>query len=166
MAEDAQFIKAFDEYADGIFRYCYFRVFNRERAKDLTQEAFMRAWEYVSKGNKIGNLRAFLYKIAHNLIVDESRKMKEYSLEALSEQGFDPPAEGGQVRDIEAKEVRALVAELGEEYREAVHMRHIEGFSPKEIAQIIGESENVVSVRIHRGLAKLRTLLYNKKKDG
>ena len=156
MAEEDKFIKAFDAYADGIFRYCFFRVFNRELAKDLVQDTFMRAWEYASKGNKIENLKAFLYKIAHNLVVDESRKAKEYSLDALISQGFDAPSE----------EVLAVVSLLEEEYRDAVQMRHVEGFSPKEIAQITGESENVISVRIHRGLAKLRTLMSNQKKDG
>ena len=166
MAEEDKFIKAFDAYADVIFRYCFFRVFNRELAKDLVQDTFMRAWEYASKGNKIENLKAFLYKIAHNLVVDESRKAKEYSLDALISQGFDVPSEGNQIRDIEAKEVLAVVSLLEEEYRDAVQMRHVEGFSPKEIAQITGESENVISVRIHRGLAKLRTLMSNQKKDG
>ena len=156
MLEEDKFIKAFDAYADGIFRYCFFRVFNRELAKDLVQDTFMRAWEYASKGNKIENLKAFLYKIAHNLVVDESRKAKEYSLDALISQGFDAPSE----------EVLAVVSLLEEEYRDAVQMRHVEGFSPKEIAQITGESENVISVRIHRGLAKLRTLMSNQKKDG
>ncbi len=108
MAEEDKFIKAFDAYADGIFRYCFFRVFNRERAKDLVQDTFMRAWEYAAKGNKIENLKAFLYKIAHNVVIDESRKVKEYSLDALLSEGFDVPIEENQVRDFEAKEVLAV----------------------------------------------------------
>jgi RNA polymerase sigma factor (sigma-70 family) len=56
---------------------------------------------------------------------------------------------------------RALKAleELAEPYREAVTMRYVDGLSPTEIAQAIGESENVVSVRVHRGLKKLRAAL-------
>ena len=56
---------------------------------------------------------------------------------------------------------RALKAleELPEPYREAVVMRYVDGLSPTEIARTIGESENVVSVRVHRGLKKLKSLL-------
>jgi DNA-directed RNA polymerase specialized sigma24 family protein len=85
-----EFMQAYDNFADAIFRHCYYRVFDRERGKDLMQETFMRAWQYLNKGEKVLNMRAFLYRIANNLIIDESRKKKEQSLEQLQEAGFDP----------------------------------------------------------------------------
>ena len=54
--------------------------------------------------------------------------------------------------------VRARIPELPDVYREAVTMRYIDGFTPKEIAGMIGVTENVVSVRLHRGIIKLRAL--------
>jgi len=48
---------------------------------------------------------------------------------------------------------------LPDAYREALSLRYIEGLSPQEIGKIVGESENAVSVRIHRGLKKLKELL-------
>src|SRR5690349_19793406 len=61
-----QFLQAYDEFADPIFRHCYFRVFRRDRAKELVQETFLRAWEYQLQGKPIENIRAFLYRIANN----------------------------------------------------------------------------------------------------
>ncbi len=84
------FIKAYDDHSDAIFRHCYFRVFERERAKELTQEVFIKTWEYLRNGQEVKNLRAFLYRVANNLVIDESRKKKANSLEAMQEQGFDP----------------------------------------------------------------------------
>ena len=77
---------------DAIFRHCYFRVFDRERARDLVQETFLKTWEYLTRGHDIENIRAFLYRVATNLIIDDSRRKKEISLEQLSESGFDPAA--------------------------------------------------------------------------
>ena len=158
MPLNEEFMKAYEKYSDAIFRYCYFRVYDRERAKDLVQETFMKTWDYIAQGNDIGNIRAFLYRVARNIIIDYTRKKKEDSLEALQESGFNPGRDERANKEIEFDFQAALQAikSLDEKYREAVTMRYIEGYSPKEIARMIDETENVVSVRIHRGLQQLR----------
>ena len=159
-AED-DFATAFDLYHDGIFRHCYFHMFKRERAKDLMQEAFMKTWEYIAQGNDIDNIQAFLYRVATNLVYNEGRKKKEASLDELQEAGFEPPMEDERLkRDVIAEEnVMRVLQKIEEPFRQAVTMRYIEGLSPAEIAEAIGESPNAVSVRIHRGLKLLRSLL-------
>lgn len=158
---EQEFLKAYDSLSDAIFRHCYFRISDRDMAKDLAQETFTKTWEYIAKGGKVENIKAFLYRVANNLIVDEFRKKKELSLERLGEDGFEPVSRDDKdIRaDIEAKEMIRMIEKLEPDYREAVMMRHVEGMSVKEIAATIGESENVISVRIHRGLSKLRELL-------
>ncbi|HVW66112.1 MAG TPA: RNA polymerase sigma factor [Candidatus Peribacteraceae bacterium] len=158
---EQEFLTAYDQYADAIFRHCYFRVFDRERGKDLMQEVFMRAWEYLCKGEKVLNMRAFLYRIANNLIVDESRKRKETSLEKLQEEGFDPGKdETPRMHSrIEHSRVIKKLGGLDDHYRDIIIMRYINDLSPSEIAEVTGESANTVSVRIYRGLKQLRSLL-------
>jgi len=83
---EEDFATAYDLYADAIFRHCYFRVNDREKAVDLMQETFMKTWEYLASGKKVTNLRAFLYRSANNLIVDQARRAKlrqEDSLEDM-----------------------------------------------------------------------------------
>lgn len=151
-------MQAYEAFSDAIFRHCYFRIFNRERAKELMQETFMRTWKELAGGKSIENLRAFLYRVANNLIIDEARKKKEISLEKMQEEGFDLAGrDRGQA--IEAGEALLLARRLDSKYRNAVLMRYIDDFSPKEIAEIVGESENTVSVRIHRGLKQLKEKL-------
>ena len=158
---EQEFLKAYDDLADAIFRHCYFRVSDRDKAKDITQDTFTKTWEYIARGGKVESIKAFLYRVANNLIVDEFRKKKELSLERLADSGFEPASHDDNhiITGVEAKEVLKTIEILEPQYREVVIMRHVEGMSVKEIAAIVGESENLVSVRIHRGLIKLRELL-------
>lgn len=159
----AKFPEAYAEYKDAIFRHCYFRVFDRELAKDVLQETFVKTWEYLAAGNDIDNTRAFLYRVATNLIINGTRKKKDSSLDALQEQGFDPGEEDDMSkRDyIQEQRVLDLLSKVEEPYRNAVTLRYIEGYSPAEIAELTGESPNAVSVRIHRGLKQLHAHLGN-----
>jgi RNA polymerase sigma-70 factor (ECF subfamily) len=160
-AHHDDFLRAYDQYSDAIFRHCYFRVYDRERARELMQECFMKTWEYLAKGKDVQNLRAFLYRVANNLIIDSSRKKKETSLDAMMEEGYEPSEEANDKTVIaaEAGQMIELLDRLDEKYRDVVRMRYLDDLSPKEIAHALGESENVVSVRIHRGIKQLRALL-------
>ncbi|MDO8600761.1 MAG: RNA polymerase sigma factor [bacterium] len=152
------FIKAYDDFSDAIFRHCYFRVGNRELARDLMQETFTRTWTHISAEKPLQNIRAFLYRVATNLIIDESRKKKTSSLDGLREQGFDPGEDTREklTASVDAKIVLRVLETLSPEYRAVVTMRYVDDFSPKEIAEVLGESENAVSVRLHRAIQKLR----------
>ena len=156
-----QFVKAYDELSDAIFRHCYFRIGDRERAKDLMQDTFTKSWQYIVGGASVNNMKAFLYRVANNLIIDEYRKKKELSLDNLQEQGFDPGFDDRSKNEnrIDAQFVISTINQLDEKYREVVLMRYVDELSPKEIAGIIGESENNVSVRIHRGINQLKGIL-------
>ncbi len=168
-AIEQEFIKVYDQFADAIFRHCVFRVSDREKAKDIAQGSFVRLWDYMSQGKEIDNMRALLYRIANNLIIDEYRKKKVVSLDQMrDEEGFDigfEPMHNIESRD-EYEHAQALLERLPDKYREALVMRHIDGLSVKEIAHLTHESENVISVRIHRAIEKLKTLADTSNKNG
>ena len=162
--KNEEFLLAYENYSDAIFRHCFFRVFNREEAVDIAQEAFIRTWEYIGKGHDVQNIRAFLYRVANNIIIDRSRKKKALSLDQLRESGFDPGKDDTDTlrHTIEGREVLHMIAELDKKYQDVIVMRFIDDLSPREIAEILSESENAVSVRIHRGLKKARELMESK----
>ncbi|MBT3835341.1 RNA polymerase sigma factor [Candidatus Peribacteria bacterium] len=157
------FLEAYDEYADAIFRHCTLRMGNREKGKDLMQDTFMKAWEYISKDKHIGNMRAFLYKVANNLIIDNVRKRnvrKEDSLEALQEKGFDlHDAKQSPIREYEGKTIVETIQKIEEPYRTALTMRYVDDLTIGEISDVVGISDNATSVRIHRGLKQLTSIL-------
>lgn len=163
------FTKAFEAYSDELFRHCLLRLSDRERALELTQEAFLKTWEYAQT-QEVREWRPFLYRTLRNLIIDEYRKHKTVSLEAMAETREDVlvedllPADESNTLEaamgrFDAKRALGSLSELPDMYREVLLLRYIESLSPSEIAERIGESENVVSVRIHRGLKKLKELL-------
>ena len=160
------FLSAYDEYADAIFRHCVFRMGNRERAKELMQDTFMKTWTYISRGKTVDNLKAFLYRTANNLIVDELRrraKRTEVSFEDMQETGFDieatDDAKSTTEQSFTASQVYDLLNQIDETYRTAVIMRFIDELQPTEIGTALGISANAASVRINRGIEKLRSLL-------
>jgi len=164
MKQEQAYLAAFEEYADVLYRHCFFRVSDKERAKDIVADTFMRTWDYLSKGNTIDNFRPFLYRTLNNLIVDEYRKKKSESLDALlgehdvPEGAFDDLVEGSLEEvefSLDAQRIPLLLEQMPEKHREVVVMRFIDGLLPAEIATMLNEPVNTISVRIHRGLAWL-----------
>ena len=161
LRKKTQFESVYDEYSDAVFRRCFFKTSDREVAKDITQESFVRLWEYFESDEKVENAKALLFRITNNLIIDHYRKKDSSSLDRMQEDGFDPSGEDHEhifhATDVEY--AMQIINELPDIYREAVILRYVEEMQPREIAEIIGENENVISVRIHRGLKKIQDVL-------
>lgn len=157
------FMKCYDEHSDALFRYCYFQVSNREVANDLLQDTFTKTWIYLKDGKEVENLRAFLYKVARNLIIDYRRKKKAQSLEAITETGIEFPDEdtGEEEKILESDKsfVVSKLEELDEESREILTMRYINEMGIKEISEALDITANNTSVKIHRALEKMKDLL-------
>lgn len=161
---EQSFLKLYDQFAEAIFRHCYFRVSSREIAEDLTQESFLRVWNYLATGETIDTPKAFLYHIAGNLIIDYYRKKKETSLDMLTEEGFNPVGSDANsiLSYVAGQHALGVIQKLESPYREAIIMKYVDNLSIGEIAEVLGESENAVSVRIHRGIEKLKILFHEK----
>ncbi|MBI4085453.1 MAG: RNA polymerase sigma factor [Candidatus Liptonbacteria bacterium] len=159
--EKDKFLEIYDSYSDAIYRHCYFRVFSKERAEELVQETFVRAWQYIAGNKDIENMRALLYRIATNLIIDDSRKRKEESLEAMIENEIiDEPGDKGHIdmeRNVLWKQVFEEMKALDNDDRQVLIMRFVDDLDPREIAEILETSANNVSVRINRAVKKLKT---------
>lgn len=162
----ALFNSTYESESDAIFRFCLVRVSDREQALDLVQETFTRLWTTLSSGKEMSNSRAFLFTVAHRLIIDWYRKKKAISLESLSNEesgeSFDQPDETTLYVNLELQsEGRFLlekIDDLNPSYKQAVYLRFVEGMSPPEIGDILGISANAASVRINRGIRELREL--------
>ncbi len=162
---EERFLKAFDEYHDALFRHASYRLSDRERAIEVVHDTFTKVWSYLRSGYEIDSYKSFLYKVLNNLVIDEYRRRKEQSLDALLEQegvsegSFADLQEGGLDEltfTLDAERALDLLPDLPVAYREVIVMRFIDGLGPKEISELIEESENVVSVRIHRALRLLK----------
>jgi len=164
---EKKFLEAYSQHSDAIFRLVFFKLNNRDRALDLTQETFMKTWLHMTT-NSVDNIKAFLYKVAGNLIIDEYRKRdkRDYmtsSLEDLSDAGFEPHIDEDELETItnklDGEKLLGLISELPDTYSNIMFMRYSEELTITEISETIGETPNVVSVRLNRGLKKLRELV-------
>jgi len=165
-------LDSYNAHSDEIFRFILFKLSDRERAKDILQDVFMRMWLYISKNAKIENTRAFLYKTAGNAVIDEYRRRdrresKDESLETLSEFGYDPGFDDIDllVDKIDGGQAMELIKELPEAYAETLFLRYAENKSISEIAEITDRSDNAISVQLNRGVKKLKEIIRNKFKD-
>src|SRR3989344_1545875 len=172
---EQKFVQSYEANRDALFRHILFRIGgDRERATDILSDTFARAWDALCKreGKRddekkdIENLRAYFYRIAHNLLVDEYGKPKVASLDALSEESEHGELEVSEVSlhsDVvrlgELSELTRALAKLPNDFREVLVLRYIDDMGPSQIAEILGESANTVSVRINRATAALREIL-------
>lgn len=157
-----QFKEIYLSELDAIYRFCLMRTSDPEVAHDFSQDVFLRFWKALSDNQIINNPRSFLYTVARNIIIDGYRKKKTLSLDALLEEAGDDKSyiastHMGEIEThSEALRVTKGMQALDEPYRKVLHMRYIEGLKPREIATILNESANVISVRISRGADRLR----------
>lgn len=159
--ESDDFTAIYDTYQNAIFRYCLHKSRHQEIGQDLMQETFLRFWLCLERKEQILNARAFLYRIAHNLIVDYSRRKKEASLDQLLETGFEPTVDPWRhtYNELDAEKPLKELDKMPNGYKKVLHRRFILGLPPSAIAHMTGETPNMVSVRIFRGLKQLRLRL-------
>jgi len=152
---------AHNDFAKGLNRHSFFKLGNHALGDDLVQDTFIKTWSYLVKGGKIEVMKAFLYHVLNNLIIDEYRKRKTVSLDILQEKGFEPRAKESSERlisIIDSKDALVLIMKLPVRYQKVIKMRYSQDLSLREISLITGQTQNAIAVQVHRGLAKLKEL--------
>lgn len=170
--DKAAFIRTYDLYVDQLYRFIYFKVGNREEAEDLCSAMFLKAWHYILKNSLKDHktLKALLYKISRNLIIDHYRKTKNRETISLDDENGIKLADEKQNLnyDLELKAdllvLETKLPELKDEYREVIILRFINELSIKEIAEVLDKSRGSVRVLIYRSLNALKELLSQDKK--
>ena len=165
MEQDAlkqTFLEAFDAYSDAIFRFCMVKTGNTELAEDLTQDTFMRFWQSLRTGAEMANTRAYLYTIANHAVIDWYRKKKSDSLDQKFETGFQAADETIMMPEANAAyaEIMQSLGKLAAGDAEVLVMRFVDGLEPRDIAEILGESANTISVRNNRAIKRLKEHLH------
>lgn len=161
--DEQAFTVFYNTYKDRIYRFIYFKVSDQEKVRDLMEDAFIKIYDYIREGNEIDNFQAFLYKTARNLVIDFYRtKKEEISLTDAPEtiSSFDMEKEVGD--KVAVENIKKYLNGIKPEYREAVQLHFFENFSFSEIADIIGQSEGNVRVRVYRGIKQLKEALKEK----
>ncbi len=153
--------QVYDEYYERIYRYVYRYIGRVGAAEDLTANVFFRLLRAVREGNSPrNNLSAWLYRVAHNLVVDAFRRMPPEELELVEwlESDEPDPALSAEQR-LQLAHVRSALLHLTEGQQQVIVLKFFQGMDSREIAQVMGKSEGAIDALQHRGLRALRKML-------
>lgn len=151
----------YEENNEGMYRYAYRLLGNRELAEECVSETFTRFLKVVQRGKNLdGNLKAYLYRMAHNWIVDYYRNEKtDFSL--LDHNLSDPGehAENNILAKQQQEKLRKALIKLPEEQRMVIALRFLEEWSHDRVAEFLGKSIESTRALQYRALIKLRKSL-------
>jgi RNA polymerase sigma-70 factor (ECF subfamily) len=158
------FALLYDKYVDVVFRYVLFRVGDRELAEDVTSETFLRALRRITsvtyQGRDVG---AWFVTIARNLVLDHV-KSSRFRLEVTTAEVDDSGrVEAGPEQQVLAGATRSALLEcvrqLGDDQRECIVLRFLQGLSVAETAAVMSRNEGAVKALQHRAVRRLAQLL-------
>lgn len=152
-----KFSKIYDKNIDGIYRFIFFRVSSEEIAQDLTSETFIKAL-HAFEEKEVENPRAFLYRIAKNLVIDHYRERDR--TQTISIENLTLPdshsLEENVLTNSDMEMTRKALSKIKEEYKDVITLHYINGLSIKETAETLDKSNGAVRVMLHRALNSLR----------
>jgi RNA polymerase sigma-70 factor (ECF subfamily) len=181
-AESEDLRRAFEEEAlpllPGLYRAALRLTRNPSDAEDLVQEAYLRAYRGFHQFEPGTNLKAWLYRILTNQFINTYRKRQRepqtipdediedwYLYNRLAREAPDSSAEAVVLESMPDEDVRAALEDLPDTFRAAVLLADVEGFSYKEIAEILEIPIGTVMSRLHRGRRALEKALWEKVRE-
>lgn len=161
----SSFAGLYERFHDKIFRYVYFKTGNPNDAEDITEDVFLRMLESINSFRWKGHpFSSWLFRIAHNLIVDHFRKRSRQKNTPLDDAGELAGASHQQLEaDLDIKlsveRVHLAMEGLTDLQKEVMSLRFAADLSVRETAEAVGKRENAVKALQHAAIKKLRVLL-------
>src|SRR5688572_10316762 len=158
IASPAQFRAVYELNRLPVFRYVYALTGGSQYdAEDLTAETFLRAWKARHQFHgEMDSAIAWLIGIAKRLVIDDYRRTVRATRDLPTDLDTESTPEQATIQGEQESILFRLVADLPDEQREIIVLRHMLGWRVNDIARHIGVSENKISVSLHRTLSKLR----------
>ena len=153
----------YEEYYVRIARYAFVHIGDRADSEDLAGEVFLKALKSLASYQERGvPMQAWLFKIAHNLVVDYLRKKAKIKAQAADMEML-PVADDDPIKEAETKirmeKVADAMKRLTSDQRQVVSLRFLSGLASKEVAQIMNRSDGAVREMQRAAIEKLRAML-------
>ena len=160
--DNEAFAQLYESHFDKIYRYVALRIGNKTEAEDMTQQVFLNALRSISSFKWKGSpFCAWLFRIAHNLVVDYLRKGKKRVTVPLDESLVDSDSNPQRVTEyrLDVEQLVSATKRLTEAQREVVSLRFAGELSVAEVAKVMGKSEGAVKALQHSAIVALRKAL-------
>lgn len=160
------FAQLYDAYMERVYRYVYFRVSDEQTAEDLASQVFLKAWEGLERYQINGSpFVAWLYTIAHNLVIDHYRTRKEaVGLDEIIPLAAEDESLDEQVgASFDLQIMREVLEILNEEQQQVLTLRFIAELSTEEIAKAMGKREGAVRALQMRALQMMSKHMQERK---
>jgi len=148
-----------DRHYEAVYRFAYRLTGNVQDAAELTQEAFCVAQERLRQLRDPSRARAWLYKIARNLYLQNQRRLQQIPMGDGDLQLAAPPPQHISAEEVDEEQLQRALNQLPEEFRTPLVLYYFGEHSYREIADILGIPIGTVMSRIARAKEKLRVLL-------
>ena len=152
----------YERYFDGIYRYVALRIGDKVEAEDMTQQVFLKALQSISSFKWRGiPFSAWLYRIAHNQVVDYLRKSKKRPA-TLFDESLPSSDNNPQLlteHSLEIEQLLSATRRLTEAQREVISLRFAGELSTAQVAKIMGKSEGAIKALQHSAIVSLRKVL-------
>ena len=161
-SNEAKLAGLYNEYYDKIARYVYVRIGDKTEAEDIASEVFLRALDSLKNYKERGiPMPAWLFRIAHNLVVDYLRKATKFKRVPVEEVEIVDEADPQTTAEnnIELEMVNKAMLELTEEQREVIRLRFFGGLTSREVGSLLNKTDGAVREMQRAALEKLRNLL-------
>jgi RNA polymerase sigma-70 factor (ECF subfamily) len=159
------FAQLYNEHFDRIYRYIYFRVDNKAQAEDLAQEVFIKALGAIGSYKwRDVHFASWLFRIAHNQLIDHIRKQskqRKTTLEETTAVSTENPVTTTEQK-LEIEGLMAALEKLPPAQHEVVSLRFIAGLSIAEVARTLGKREGTVKALQFNAIVSLRKILSEK----
>ena len=158
----AAFAQLYEAYFERIYRYFVVRVGNTWEAEDLTEQVFLRALESIENYEWRGvSFGAWLFRIAHNLIVDSLRRKSNGTEPLLAAETIPGDDDLEEIVDLNLRieQVLEVLPLLTNDQRQVIGLRFGAGLPIAESARVMGKSEGAIKALQYNALAALRRLL-------
>jgi len=159
---EARLAGLYEEYYDRIARYAYVHIGDRPDAEDLAGDVFLKALQSLGSYEDRGvPMQAWLFRIAHNMVVDYLRKktkVKSVPIDTVTLPAADDPAKVAE-QSLEMARVSRAMQQLTPDQRQVVGLRFFGGLSSKEVGEVLRKSDGAVREMQRASIEKLRRLL-------
>ncbi len=152
-------------HQEAIYRYIVFRIADSKDAEDLTEQVFLNAWEALPGYDDQGKpFSSWLYRIAHNLVIDYYRQNKKNShlFDGYQENIIPLTEKSALQHAIENEQIEFLIraiSKLTEDQQQVVILRFVEGLSHSEVAEILEKNEGACRMIQYRALSALQRIM-------